>query len=144
MSVITFLLLSAAMAQAPAAKNVVRADEGAAYRILDGKGTATLLHHAGTGSAEVSLTLLELAPGAAVAEHTHDAAEYLYVTAGAAEMTVAGKPVAVKAGDAVFLPKGVQHSARVPADAKAPLTAVQVYSPAGSEQRFTKGTPVKK
>ncbi len=138
------LLSSGALAQVPATKNVVRAEEGAAYRILDGKGTATLLHHAGTGSAEASVTLLELSPGAAVAEHTHEAAEYLYVVAGAAELTVAGKPLAVKAGDAVFLPKGVKHTAKVPADAKGPLSAVQVYSPAGPEQRFAKGTPLKK
>jgi quercetin dioxygenase-like cupin family protein len=113
-----------------------------AYRIANGKGVAVLQHNAATGAKDASVGRLTLEPGAVVPEHAHDdASEYLVVLSGHCELTVGGKTVSVGPGDAVHLAKGQKHAAKVPADAKEPFVAVQVYTPAGPEQRFTKGTP---
>jgi len=121
---------------------VVSVDSAPTYRIAKGKGTATLLHNASTGSKQVALSRLTLDPGAEVPEHSHETGEWLYILSGSAQMTLQGQALTVKAGDAVCLHKGKKHSANVPPDAKEPLVAVQVYSPAGAEQRFTKGEKV--
>lgn len=114
---------------------VRRAADVPAYPIAQGKGTAAIFYDAAHGSPDTALTVLVLQPGAAVPEHVHDAsAELLYILEGAAEMTVAGDTLTVNAGDAVRIPMGTPHSARVVGDHA--LRAVQVYAPAGPEQRF--------
>lgn len=134
MSPLTFAVLSLALAAEP----VVRAKDAPRYPIGD-KGTATLFWNAQNGSPAVSVGTLELKAGAAVAEHAHaDSGEYLAITKGVCELTTNGQTTLVKAGDVVFLPAGQKHQAKVPADAKEPFVAVQIYSPAGPEQRFAK------
>ena len=54
-------------------------------------------------------------------------------------MTVSGEKVRVSKGDAVYIPAGAKHSARV-VSPDAPLKAVQVYAGPGPELRFTHGT----
>ncbi len=132
----------ACFADAPAKALVVHASGAPTHRIAEGKGTATLFLNATNGSPEVALTKLVLEAGAKVGEHTHDSGEWLYVLSGAGEFTVSGEKLSAKEGDAIFIPKGAKHSAGVAAGAKAPLVAVQVYAPAGAEQRFTKGPKV--
>ena len=66
----------------------------------------------------------------------------LYVEAGGAEMTIAGQVMPVKQGDAVYIPAGLHHSARIPEGTER-FRAVQVYVGPGPEQRFRKGGPVK-
>jgi quercetin dioxygenase-like cupin family protein len=115
---------------------VVRAKDAPRYPIAD-KGAATLYWNASNGSPAVSVGQLELKPGAAVPEHEHGpSAEYLVVKQGVCELTTNGQTVLVKAGDSVFLPAGQKHAAKVPKDAKEPFVAVQLYAPAGPEQRF--------
>lgn len=116
---------------------VVRAADAPRYPIAGGKGAATLFWNAGNGSPAVALSTLELKPGAVVPEHVHETSgEWLSVTRGVVELTTGGKTVRVTAGDAIFIPMGQKHAARVPADAKEAVVAVQVYAPAGPEQRF--------
>jgi len=134
------LLISLALGAEPAAPVVVRLEEAPAYTIANGKGVAALQHHAATGSPEASLGRLTLQPGATVPEHEHaDASEYLAVLSGTCELTVGATTWTLGPGDAVHLARGLKHSAKVPADAKQPLVAVQLYTPGGAEQRFTKG-----
>ncbi|MBL8918215.1 MAG: cupin domain-containing protein [Myxococcaceae bacterium] len=131
------LLLAVALTAEP----VVRGKDAPRYPIGD-KGFATLFWNAQNGSPNVSVGQLELKAGATVAEHDHGAAaEYLVVKQGVCELTTGGQTVVVKAGDAVFLPAGQKHSAKIPADAKEPFVAVQLYAPAGPEQRFVKPPP---
>lgn len=127
-------------ASAPSAvRYVVPTAEAPRHVIANGKGRATLLLTPSTGATAASMTLLEFQPGAEVPEHVHEAsAEILYVQEGAAEMTVAGEKRRVVQGDAVYIPAGVKHSARVVSD-KAPFKAVQVYAGPGPEARFTQG-----
>lgn len=113
--------------------------EAPRHGIAQGKGSATLLLNPGTGATAASLQLLELQPGAAVPEHLHEGSvEILYIEEGEAEMTVAGQTLRVGKGDAVYIPAGAKHSARVVSE-KAALRAVQVYAGPGPELRFTQG-----
>lgn len=105
------------------------------YPIAKGLGSATIFYDAASGSPDAALTLLVLRPGAAVPAHVHaDSVEMLYVLEGRAEMRVGAETIAIGPGDAARIPKGVEHEATVVGDV--PLRAVQIYTPAGPEQRF--------
>lgn len=106
-----------------------------AYPIAGGKGTATILFDQASGSPDTAMTVLVLKPGAAVPTHTHDqSAELLYVIEGQASMTLEGETLTLGPGDAVRIPKGKRHDAKIIGDK--PFRALQVYAPAGPEQRF--------
>ena len=114
---------------------VRRAKELPAYPIAGGKGRATLLFDLASGSPDTAMTVLELDPGAAVPSHVHEGShELLYVMDGQAEMMIDGETLALGPGDAVRIPMGRRHEARVVGDKT--LRGVQIYSPAGPEQRF--------
>jgi len=122
---------------------VVGTAEAPTFRIAQGKGTAILLVNEETGARAASMGVLELQGGAGVPEHVHeDSVEMLYVEEGGAEMSVEGQVMPVRQGDAVYIPAGVRHSARVP-EGTSRFRAVQVYVGPGPEQRFRKGEPVK-
>src|SRR5215217_2141196 len=130
---------SAQPTSARAVRHRVTTAEAPRHIIAGGKGRATLFLNEGTGATAASLTLLELQPGGEVPEHTHDASvEILYIEEGAADMTVSGQTLRVSKGDAVYIPAGAKHSARVVTPG-APFKAVQVYAGPGPEQRFTQG-----
>jgi quercetin dioxygenase-like cupin family protein len=142
--VLAVLLLSAGCATVPRGpvRHVVGTAEAPTFRIGQDKGTAVLLLNEATGAHAASLGVLELETGVQVAEHIHESSvEMLYVEEGGAEMTVEGQAYTVKAGDGVYIPAGVRHSARVP-EGTPRLRAVQVYVGPGPEQRFRQGTPV--
>jgi quercetin dioxygenase-like cupin family protein len=113
---------------------VVRAKDAPRYAVAEDKGEVSLLLQR-----EVAVSRLTLQPGARVGEHTHESSETLVVLEGTCTLTLRGVTHQLVAGDTVYIGKGDKHAAAVPADAKGPFVAVQVYSPAGPEQRFTKG-----
>jgi putative monooxygenase len=145
-SLLTALLcVSAGCARVPTVpvRHVVGTAEAPTFRIAQGKGTAILLLNEETGARAASLGVLELQAGAGVPEHVHeDSVEMLYVEEGGAEMTVQGQVLPVRAGDAVYIPAGIPHSALVP-EGTPRFRAVQVYVGPGPEARFRKGEPVK-
>jgi quercetin dioxygenase-like cupin family protein len=56
---------------------------------------------------------VDLDPGHIAANHRHPGEEIIYVVEGTIEYDVEGKPpVTLKAGDVLFVPKGVVHSAK--------------------------------
>jgi quercetin dioxygenase-like cupin family protein len=55
---------------------------------------------------------VDFAPGAAFGNHTHPGTEIAYVLEGSLEYQLEGKPVTLKAGEALFIPAGAVHSAR--------------------------------
>ncbi|MBZ4398499.1 cupin domain-containing protein [Myxococcus sp. AS-1-15] len=123
----------------PTVRHRVTATEAPRHLIANGKGRATLFLNESTGATAASLTLLELQPGGEVPEHTHESsAEILYIEDGAADMTVSGQTLRVSKGDAVYIPAGAKHSARVVSPG-VPFKAVQVYAGPGPEQRFMQG-----
>jgi quercetin dioxygenase-like cupin family protein len=56
---------------------------------------------------------VDIAPGVLAPKHTHPGEEIIYVLEGALEYELEGKPpVTLKAGDVLFVPYGVPHSAK--------------------------------
>ena len=56
---------------------------------------------------------VDLEPGVAFGKHTHPGEEIIYVIEGSLEYQIAGKPpVALKAGDVLFIPAGTVHAAK--------------------------------
>jgi putative monooxygenase len=145
-SLLTALLcVSAGCARAPTVpvRHVVGTADAPTFRIAQGKGTAILLLNEETGARAASLGVLELQGGAGVPEHVHeDSVEMLYVEEGGAEMTIQGQVLPVRPGDAVYIPAGTPHAARIPEDTPR-FRAVQVYVGPGPEARFRQGEPVK-
>ena len=63
---------------------------------------------------EVIQAIVELEPGATAPRHSHPGEEIIYVLEGTWEYTLDGKPpLVLKAGDVLFIPAGVVHSARI-------------------------------
>ena len=62
---------------------------------------------------EVIQVIVELEPGTTAPRHSHPGEEIIYVLEGTWEYTLDGKPpLVLKAGDVLFIPAGVIHSAR--------------------------------
>lgn len=81
----------------------------------------------------LAASVIELPPNAAVPEHVHaKETELLYVLAGSGTLTVAGVPLAVTATSVVQIPPNTKHAFTATTEVR----AVQIYSPAGPEQRF--------
>ncbi len=77
-------------------------------------------------------SVIELDAGAVIPEHTHEGSELLYVLAGTGTLTVAGVALAVTATSVVQIPAGAKHAFT----AATAVRAIQLYAPAGPEQRF--------
>jgi quercetin dioxygenase-like cupin family protein len=87
-------------------------------------------------SKDMSASVIELPAGANIPEHTHPKeTELLYVMAGSGTMIIDGVTLPVTPTSVVQIPPATKHAFTATAD----LRAVQVYTPAGPEQRF-KGT----
>ncbi|EJJ28327.1 cupin domain-containing protein [Rhizobium sp. CF142] len=75
---------------------------------------------------------VDFAPGALAPKHHHPGEEIAYVIQGALEYQLDGqKPVTLKAGQSLFIPSGVAHSARNVGDGKASELATYIV-PKGS------------
>ena len=134
----TLTIAALAYAEKPISYLVSR-DKAPTYEIGKGSGLATLFLNNSTGASDLAMSVLELKPGALVPLHRHlESSESIYLLEGVIEMTIAGKTYRASAGDAVYIPKGVEHSASVPKEGQS-VKALQVYIGPGPEQRFTKG-----
>jgi len=79
-----------------------------------------------------SASVLTVPAGAEIAEHVHAGeAELLYVLAGDGTLTVNGVALPVTATSVVQIPKNTRHAFV----ATSAVRAVQIFTPAGSEQR---------
>ena len=79
------------------------------------KSTRTDLqrHDLGIPGWEVLQARVDFAPGASFPAHRHPGEEIIYVLSGTLEYELEGQPpVTLKAGDVLFVPTGVFHSAR--------------------------------
>lgn len=62
---------------------------------------------------EAVQVLVSFAPGATAANHHHPGEEIVFVTEGALEYRLEGRPpITVKAGEVLFIPYGVNHEVR--------------------------------
>jgi quercetin dioxygenase-like cupin family protein len=112
-----------------------------AVRILPASGAKTYgpatiyLEPALAKGAPFAASVLKLPAGAKVPEHVHaQETEMLYILEGSGTMTIAGQQVAVTPTSVIQIPPNTKHAFA----ATAAVRAVQVYTPAGPEQRFKK------
>lgn len=83
----------------------------------------------------MAASILTLPKGTTVPEHVHTKeTELLYVLAGAGTLTVGGTQVPVTPTSTIQIPPNTKHAFTATADVR----ALQVYTPAGPEQRFKK------
>jgi len=99
-----------------------------------------LVAKANTHNPAMSMLHVVLLPGKGHTRHNHpDADEILYILAGHGEQMVDdGKPFAVAAGQAVFVPTGAFHSTIN--TGWEPLSLLAIYGPAGAEEAL-RGLP---
>jgi len=77
------------------------------------KRTELQRHDISTPGREAVQVRIDFAAGTAFAKHTHPGEEVIYVLEGLLEYQVEGKsPVTLKAGEVLFIPAGVVHSAK--------------------------------
>jgi quercetin dioxygenase-like cupin family protein len=111
------------------AMRVVRMTEAPEYVIAGGKGRARIYLE----GAEIAVERLTVDAGTTVPTHKHESSqELIYVASGKGLTTVAGKAMSIGPGDSVDIPMGDEHALVV----EDKMVAVQVYAPAGPEQRF--------
>jgi quercetin dioxygenase-like cupin family protein len=76
-------------------------------------------HDLSVAGREVIQVIVELEPGTTAPRHSHPGEEIIYVLEGTWEYTLNGKPpVIVKAGEVLFIPAGMIHSARNVGDSR--------------------------
>ena len=120
---------------APAgAYKVVREDDVKPLTIAGGKAKVRiLLDKESTGEEAAYLGVLEADAGAKVPEHKHDKSdEILFVVKGDAKTVIGGAATPGEDETAVHIPENTLHTATF----AAPTRAIQIYAPAGPEQRF--------
>jgi quercetin dioxygenase-like cupin family protein len=102
--------------------------------IAGGKGKVwILLEKESTGEDAAYLGVLEADAGAKVPEHKHDGSdEMLFIVKGDCKTIIGGADTPAEDETAIQIPANTLHSATF----GAPTRAVQLYTPAGPEQRF--------
>lgn len=115
-------------------------DKATVYPQPGGKTKIHLLFDpASTDSPAMSLSVGEFQPGAEIARHSHDeSAEILYILSGSGEVQVGSEKVPFGGDQAIHLPEGQPHSVKFKGPEK--TLVVQIYAPAGPEQRYKGGT----
>jgi quercetin dioxygenase-like cupin family protein len=133
------VIRDARKAKAPAGAKLVgrNADRVAPLPSAGGKVKTRILFDAETtGVPSASLSLIEIEAGTEIARHEHaESAEILYILSGRGELTIGSEKIPLGSDQAVHLPQNQPHSARLTEK----TVALQVYAPAGPEQRFKQG-----
>ena len=114
---------------------IVHAADAKSYPLPNGGGTVKLLLDG--SPSHVALDLVESDAEAKIPAHKHaNSDEELYFVAGQSTVTVGKVELTTAPGDALRIPAGQSHAVAVGGDK---LTALQIYAPAGPEQRFKGG-----
>ncbi|QND73636.1 cupin domain-containing protein [Tardiphaga robiniae] len=109
----TFRIIAAAAALLIATGTVLPVSQANEVSLGDIKRTNLLRNDLSAAGREVIQVLVEFAPGVSALRHSHPGEEFVYVTEGAIEYNVDGKPpLTVKAGEVLFIPYGTPHSAK--------------------------------
>lgn len=103
---------------------VVQANE---VSLGDIKRTNLLRNDLSAAGREVIQVLVEFGPGVSAVRHSHPGEELVYVTEGALEYQLDGRPaVTVKAGEVLFIPHGTPHSVKNVGSVKAAELATYI------------------
>jgi quercetin dioxygenase-like cupin family protein len=86
----------------------------------DIKRTNLLRNDLSFAEREVIQVLVEFGPGVSAVRHSHPGEELVYVTEGALEYQLDGRPpLTVKAGEVLFIPHGTPHAVKNVSSVKA-------------------------
>jgi quercetin dioxygenase-like cupin family protein len=126
---------------APVNLPVVTASKIEPVTIAGGKGRVRmLLSPENTGGSSASLDVLEADPGLEIPRHEHaGSAEILYVVSGAGELTVGAEKIPFGPDEAIHIPENQPHAVKFTGPDKTIM--IQLYAPAGPEQRFKAPAP---
>ena len=114
-------------------QKVVHAADAKSYKIAGGKASVKLLLD-GTG-AKLAVDEIDADAGAAIPSHKHaHEDEELFFISGRSTTTVGKTAYETAPGDAMRIPANAAHTMKV----TEPLKTIQIYAPAGPEQRFKK------
>jgi quercetin dioxygenase-like cupin family protein len=115
---------------------VVNAAKVAPITIAGGKAhVRKLFTRENTGKESAYLGILEAEPGLLIPSHTHPtSAEILYVVSGSGVVNIGVEPVALEPDLAIHIPEGQPHLVQFSGPDKTVM--IQLYAPAGPEQRF--------
>lgn len=104
---ITTRMAAAALLAASALTNVALAQQPGVTR------NDLQRHDLSTPGREAIQTIVSIATGVTAPRHSHPGEEVIYVLEGVLEYQLDGQPpVTLKAGDVLFIPAGVVHSAK--------------------------------
>jgi quercetin dioxygenase-like cupin family protein len=138
------VIRGAPAAGAPVEWKVATAAKVDPIALPGGKGRVRmLLTPETTGGSAAYLGVLEADPGAEIARHQHAGSEeILYVVSGSGgELTVGSEKFPFGADEAIFIPDNQPHAAKLKGPDKTIM--IQLYAPAGPEQRFKAPAPAK-
>jgi len=127
-----------------------RAGRGALHRRLDRQAVAlpggsskgharVFLDEATTGSNAASLTIIEAEPGAELGRQSNESAALMFVREGAGHVTVGSDKFAFGGEQAIHIPENQPHAVKFGDK----TVLVEVFAPAGPEQRFKKSGKAK-
>lgn len=118
-------------------------EKSATHTVAGGKVKAHILFDASDlGSSLASASVVEFAPGTELPRHSHEgSAEILYILSGSGEVTIGSEKVAFGADQVIHIPEDQPHAARFGAGEK--TVALQIYAPAGPEQKYKTGSTKK-
>jgi len=93
----------------------------------DIKRTNLLRNDLSAAGREVIQVLVEFGPGVSAVRHSHPGEELVYVTEGALEYQLDGRPpLTVKAGEMLFIPHGTPHAVKNVGSVKAAELATYI------------------
>ncbi|MCA6117332.1 cupin domain-containing protein [Bradyrhizobium sp. WSM 1738] len=93
----------------------------------DIKRTNLLRNDLSAAGREVIQVLVEFGPGVSAVRHSHPGEELVYVTEGALEYQLDGRPpLTVKAGEVLFIPHGTPHAVKNVGSVKAAELATYI------------------
>ncbi len=94
----------------------------------------------GVGRSSCYFGLLEADPGAETPRHDHAGSEeILFVLSGGGELTIGSEKMPFGPDEAIYIPEGQPHSVKFAGPDKTVM--LQIYAPAGPEQRFKVAAP---
>ena len=128
--------------RAPAGAHFTVASTGKAVALPGGsaKGHARVfLDEATTGSNAASLTIIEAEPGAELTRQSNESAALMFVREGAGHVTVGSDKFAFGGEQAIHIPENQPHAVKFGDK----TVLVEVFAPAGPEQRFKKSGKAK-
>jgi quercetin dioxygenase-like cupin family protein len=123
----TLRIIAAAAALFVATGSTLPVAQAHEVSLGDIKRTNLLRNDLSAAGREVIQVLVEFGPGVSAVRHSHPGEELVYVTEGALEYQLDGRPpLTVKAGQVLFIPHGTPHAVKNVGSVKAAELATYI------------------